>query len=516
MALFRSVVTVGSYTLLSRIFGFVRDILIAATLGAGPVSDAFFVAFQLPNLFRRLFAEGAFSAAFVPLFTGTLTTDGRDAAIRFAEQALSVLVVVLFLFVLAAQVFMPDVIHVLAPGFAAYPTKFHLAVVFTRLTFPYLLFISLVALLGGTLNAVGLFAAPAAAPIILNLCLIAALLLATPYLPTAGHALAWGVAAAGILQFLWLIGACGRAGLHFRLPRPRLTPQVKRLLRLMLPAALGAGASQVNQMVNLILASLLPAGSISYLFYADRLEQLPLGVVGVALGTALLPLLSRQLAAGDIKSAVQSQNRALELALLLALPAAAGLSVLAFPLISVLFQRGAFSAAASVATSHVLIAYAAGLPAFVMIKVFTPGFYARRDTRTPLIVAVIAVATNITLNLILMRPLLYVGLAISLSTASWLQTMILASLLYRRGHWRPDRRLADRGARILAVTLGMAIGLAGFARLLAPWLLQGELRRIVALGLLVSFGLVAYVVLAEISGAARLAELKRQLRPRPG
>ena len=516
MALFRSVATVGGYTLVSRLFGFARDILIAAMLGAGPVSDAFFVAFQLPNLFRRLFAEGAFSAAFVPLFTGTLTADGREAAIRFAEQALSVMVVVLFLFVLAAQTFMPAVIHVLAPGFAGYPTKFHLAVVFTRLTFPYLLFISLVALLGGALNAVGRFAAPAAAPIILNICLIAALLIATPYLPTAGHALAWGVAAAGILQFLWLTGACAHAGLRFRLPRPRLTPGVRRLLKLMLPAALGAGASQVNQMVNLILASLLPAGSISYLFYADRLEQLPLGVVGVALGTALLPLLSRQLATGDTKSAGQSQNRALELALLLALPAAAGLSVLAFPLISVLFQRGAFDQAASVATSQVLIAYAAGLPAFIMIKVFTPGFYARRDTRTPLIIAIVAVATNITLNLILMRPLLYVGLAISLSAASWLQTAILATVLYRRGHWRPDRRLLDRGARILAATLGMALGLAALARFLGPWLLRDELWRAAALGLRSGFGLVVYAIFAEISGAARLAELKRELRPRAG
>ena len=293
MTLIRSIATVGSFTLASRVVGFVRDILIASFLGAGLVSDAFFVAFKVPNFFRRLFAEGAFNAAFVPMFSGLMTTDGREAARAFAGEALAVMVVVLFVFVTALQIAMPWAMYGLAPGFAANPEKFDLAVEFTRLTFPYLLFISLVSLMGGILNSAGRFAAAAATPILLNLTLIGALLLAVPYLPTTGHALAWGVAAAGIIQFVWLLAAMARAGLSIRLPRPRLTPRVKELLRLMLPGVIGAGVVQINLLVDVVIASLLPEGSISFLYFADRVNQLPVGVIGVAVGTALLPLLSR-------------------------------------------------------------------------------------------------------------------------------------------------------------------------------------------------------------------------------
>ncbi len=262
MALLRSIATVGGYTMMSRIFGFVRDILIAAMLGAGPIADAFFVAFKLPNFFRRLFAEGAFNAAFVPLFTGRLATDGRAAAQSFAAQVIAVMVTALLVFVTVFQIAMPVLMYGLAPGFAAEPAKFALAVDLTRITFPYLLFISLVSLLGGVLNSLGRFAAAAATPILLNLILIGSLLGAAPYLPTPGHALAWGVAVAGIVQFLWLIIACRRAGMSFRLPRPRLTPQVRRLLRLMLPGAVGAGVVQINLVIDIVIASLLPTGAI--------------------------------------------------------------------------------------------------------------------------------------------------------------------------------------------------------------------------------------------------------------
>ncbi len=299
MALLRSVATVGSFTLVSRVFGFIRDILTAAILGAGPVADAFFVAQRLPNLFRSLFAEGAFSAAFVPMASAMLAEGGKPAAREFAEEAFAVLFAVLLVFVALGEIFMPTVMRVVAPGFEADPGKFALVVSLTRITFPYLLFISLTALQGGLLNAVDRFAAPAATPILLNLFLIAGLLLMRHFGWHDGRALAWALTAAGVAQFLWLMMSCARAGVALRLRLPRLTPRVGETLRIMGPGVFGAGVTQINLLISTALASLLPGGSVSYLYYADRLNQLPLGVVGIAIGTAILPPLSRQVRAGD-------------------------------------------------------------------------------------------------------------------------------------------------------------------------------------------------------------------------
>src|SRR5437763_4060036 len=345
MALLRSVATVGSYTLLSRIFGFIRPILAPAILGAGPVADAFFVAQRLPNLFRSLFAEGAFSAAFVPLFAGTMAEHGKETARVFAEDALAVLLAALLVFVLLGENFMPAVMAVIAPGFSEDPAKFSLAVDLGRITFPYLLFISLVALQGGVLNSVDRFAAAAATPILLNLFLIAALFLMRHFGWHDGRALAWAVCAAGFGQFLWLLFSCARAGLALRLPVPRLTQGVRRTLAVMAPGTVGAGVTQLNLLISTALASLLPGGSVSYLYYADRLNQLPLGVVGIAVGTAILPGLSRQVRLGHAADAVDPQHRGVELALLLPLPAAVALALLATPILAVLFQRGAFGPA---------------------------------------------------------------------------------------------------------------------------------------------------------------------------
>ncbi len=358
--------------MVSRVFGFARDILIAAILGAGPVADVFFVAFKFPNLFRRLFAEGAFAAAFVPLFAGLVETDGKDAARAFAEQALSVLLWTLLVFVAVVQMAMPVLMVGFAPGFVGDPAKFDLAVQLTRITFPYLLFISLVSLMAGVLNSLGRFWAAAATPILLNVCLIGAVLGLSPMMETPGHALAWGVAGAGMVQFVWLLFHCARAGMRLRLPRPRLTPKVRLLARRILPVAVGAGIYQINLLIDTIIASLLPSGSISYLFYADRVNQLPLGIVGVAVGTALLPMLSRQLRGGQAGAAMHSQNRALEFAFLLTLPAAAALIVIADPVIAVLFERGAFGPAEVRATAAALAVYAVGLPAYVLVKALTP------------------------------------------------------------------------------------------------------------------------------------------------
>lgn len=514
MRLLSAIATVGGYTMASRALGFVRDILIAALLGAGPVADAFFVAFKLPNFFRRLFAEGAFSAAFVPLFTRILTEDGADAARRFSERVLSVLAVVLLVFSTAMQIAMPWAMYLFAPGFASDPAKFDLAVELARIAFPYLLFISLVSQLGGVLNALGRFAAAAAAPILLNLSLILCLIGLAPMLETPGHALAWGVFAAGVIQFLWLIEACRRAGMVFRLPRPRLTPAVRRLAAKILPGAIGAGVQQINLVIGVILASLLPTGAVSYLYYADRVYQLPLGVIGIAVGTALLPLLSRQIREGDEAGGRESFNRALEFSLLLTLPAAAALMAMPGPIVAVLFERGAFDAGATAATAAALAAFAAGLPAFVLVKVLAPAFFAREDVTTPVKIAGVSVAANIALSIALLGPLQHVGLALATSAASWLNAFLLAFVLHRRGQFAIDRRLRTRFLRIVLATAAMtAILLAGIEALASP-LAGTPLERGLALVLLIVAGKAVYTAAALALGAAEIAEIRGALARR--
>jgi len=512
MALLRSVATVGSYTLVSRVFGFIRDVLTAAILGAGPVADAFFVAQRLPNLFRSLFAEGAFSAAFVPLASGALAEGGKPAVRAFAEEAFAVLFTTLLVFVLLGEIFMPWLMAVIAPGFSAEPGKFDLVVTLTRITFPYLLFISLTALQGGLLNAVDRFAAPAATPILLNLFLIAALWLMAHFGWQDGQALAWALSAAGVAQFLWLMVSCARAGVGLRLRWPRLTPRIKDTLRIMGPGVLGAGVTQLNLVISTALASLLPSGSVSYLYYADRLNQLPLGVVGIAVGTAILPSLSRQVRTGDTAGAMTTQNRGLELALLLTLPAAAALIVLAQPILSVLFERGAFGPAEAAATAAALSAYAVGLPAFVLVKVLAPGFFAQRDTATPVKIAVAAMATNLVLTLALMQFWAHVGVAIALSAAGWLQAVSLLVLLARRGHFRLDVRARAKLPRIALAALGMGAVLLGLRLALAPALAGPLMLRLGALIALIAAGFVVFGLLVLALGVTDWRELRGQLR----
>src|SRR5207253_283359 len=488
MPLLRSIATVGSYTLVSRVLGFIRDVLTAAILGAGPVADAFFVAQRLPNLFRSLFAEGAFNAAFVPLASGALAEGGKPAVREFAEEAFAVLFAVLLVFVLLGEVFMPWLMAAIAPGFSAEPGKFDLVVTLTRSTFPYLPFISLTALQGGLLNAVDRFAAPAATPILLNLFLIAGLVLMAHFHWQDGQALAWALSAAGLAQFLWLMASCARAGVALRLRLPRLTPRVKQTLRIMGPGVLGAGVTQLNLVISTALASLLPGGSVSYLYYADRLNQLPLGVVGIAVATAILPPLSRQVRAGDAAGAMATQNRGVELALLLTLPAAAALALLAQPILSVLFERGAFGPTEAAATAAALSAYAIGLPAFVLVKVLAPGFFAQQDTATPVKIAIAAMATNLVMTLVLMQFWAHVGVALALSIAGWLQALSLLVLLARRGHFRLDARARAKLPRIAAAAFAMGAVVLGMRLALAPALAGPLLLRLGALAALIAGG----------------------------
>ena len=495
--------------MVSRVLGFARDMLIANVIGAGLIADAFFVAFKFPNFFRRLFAEGAFNAAFVPLFAGRLTTDGKEAALKFAAEVASVLGTVLLVFTLAAMLTMPWLMLGIAPGFTEQPDKFALSVDLARLTFPYLTFMALVALMGGMLNSLQRFAATAAAPIVLNVVLIAVLLgVRHGVLPDPGRALAWGVAAAGLAQFVWIALACKRAGIGFVPPRPRLTPGVKRLLALMAPALLGAGVVQVNVVIDVILASTLSEGSVSFLYYADRLNQLPLGVVGVAVGITLLPLLTRQLRSGDAAAALGSQNRAIEFALTLTLPAAAALIAIPGPIVTVLFQRGAFDSASAEATAGALAAFAAGLPAYVLIKALTPGFFAREDTKTPVKVAMVAMIANVVLAVALMQVLAHVGIALATALSAWFNATALAVLLVRRRHLAFDARLRRCVPRLILASALMGIAVWWGADWLAGPLGGGEAQRIVALASLVVAGGGLFALAALGTGAVRMTDLR--------
>ncbi|HTN12230.1 MAG TPA: murein biosynthesis integral membrane protein MurJ [Acetobacteraceae bacterium] len=505
----KGILTVGGWTLASRVFGFARDMLIAAFLGAGPVADAFFVANRLPNLFRRLFGEGAFSAAFVPAFSGLLATEGRESAQHFAQQAAAVLVVWLIGLTVLAEIFMPTVVAGLAPGFRSDPEKFALAVQLCRITFPYMPLICLGALLSGVLNGLDRYAAAAAAPVVYNIVCIIFLLGLAHLLPTAGHALAIGVSVSGVVQLGLLGWAVHRAGIRLRLPRPRLSPAIRVLLRRMGPGLIGAGVTQLNFAVDVIIASLLPAGTVSVLYYADRVNQLPLGTIGVAVGTALLPTLSRQALAGQAEAAIGTLNRALEYALLLTLPAALALLVMGGPIIEVLFHRGAFTAAQVALTGQALDAYAVGLPAFVLVKVLVPGFFARGDTAMPVKIGMFIVALNLGLNIVFMGPLQHIGPPLASSLAAWVNVVALGWVLHRRGHLALDRQISRSVPRMLLAGMAMLLVLYGLEiHMFRP--LTGALRWAGLAGL-VAAGMLVYGVVGQAIGGFDLRAVSARL-----
>jgi putative peptidoglycan lipid II flippase len=518
VSLGRSIFTVGSFTLLSRIVGFGRDIVLSAILGSGPVADAFIVAFKLPNLFRRLFAEGAFSAAFVPLFARELQGEGRDAALTFARQAHACLLMILVPFSLVMILAMPAVIWIMAPGFTDDPSVFDQAVTFGRITFPYLVFISLASLYGGVLNSIDRFAEVAFTPVLLNVTLIGCVLGLTPMLPDAGYSASIGVAMAGLLQWLWLLFSCWRDGVAMKLVRPRFTGKVRRLVKLATPVAIGGGAQQVSTLLDVVWASLLPAGSIAALYYADRIAQLPLGVIGIAIGTALLPLLARQLRAGADEAAMANQNRAIEFGLLFSLPSMIALWILAEPIIRVLFEHGKFGPDDTMRTAGALAAFAVGLPAFMLVKALTPGFFAREDTRTPLYVAIVAIVANVAMNavFVLGTPLAQVGIALASSLSGWLNAALLAIVLLRRGHWKPDPRLMSRGWRMAAATLVMGGVLIGALMVLKPAVSRPDLVGVAGLFALCTIGGLAYAGAGAVLGVVRLSEMRFLLRRQPG
>ena len=515
MALLRSIATLGSYTMISRVLGLAREILLAGIVGPGMILDAFIFAFKFPNFFRRMFAEGAFNAAFVPLFTCRVQEDGHEAARRYAGEVAAVMTAWMLFLTMLAMAAMPWIMIVLAWGWTDQPEKFDLTVNLTRITFPYLMFMVLTAMLSGMMNSLGRFAAAAAAPILLNVALISALLLVHyGIVEAAGHALAWAVALTGMAQFLWLVVACRRMDILPRMPWPKLTPGVRKLFTLMLPGVLGASVVHINLLIDALLATLLPEGSLSFLFLADRINQFPLGVVGVSVGVALLPLMTRQLRAGDAAAAAHNQNRAIEFALFLTVPAAAAFLVMGEPIIRVVFERGAFLPEHTPQTALALAAFAVGLPAAVLIKAFQPGFYARQDTVTPFKIGVAAVFLNILLAVTLMQFILHVGIALATSIAYWFNAILLGYVLQRRGQLQLDRRLKQRVPLIVLSAAIMAVTVWGMALILAEPLDGPVWQKIAALTAIVVAGGVVYGGMALITGAMKMADLSA-LRPSP-
>lgn len=520
MSLLRNVGTIGGLTAVSRVFGFVRDMLLARVLGAGLAADAFQLAFVLPNTFRRLFAEGAFSVAFVPMYARALHGEGGEAAAeRFAGDVMAVFVWVLLGFSAIAMVAMPGIVWLLAREYADVPGKFDLAVALSRVTFPYLGLVSLVAMLSGVLNAHSRFAPGAFVPVLLNLVLIAGVVTGY-YLQrdarddvTVAWAVAISVAMAGVAQLAYMAWATRKVGVRLRLHAPRFTPEVRRLARLILPATFGAGIYQISQFVDTFFATSLAQGSLTLLKYADRLNQMPLGIVGIALGTAILPMLARHIQSGDDAGAQALQGNAVEMATLLTLPAAAALAVCAPAFVTAFFVGGKMTQESGAIMAQIVAALVCGLPAYVLVKVFQPAFFSREDTRTPVWIATAALVINIAINFALVPRFGIVGLAGATAFTSTLNVAALYAVLHRRGWFRMTPRLASRIVRQLASAGVMALALWTLLPLLAERYAGHAIERAWSLAVLVGVGGAVFFATAWLVGAldkGHLAQLRRR------
>jgi len=522
MSLLRNVGTIGGLTAVSRVFGFARDMLLARVLGAGLAADAFQLAFTLPNTFRRLFAEGAFSVAFVPMYSRALHGEGGEAeAQRFATDVLAVFVWVLTAFSAVAMIAMPAIVWVLASEYQSIPGKFELSVTLSRITFPYLGLISLVAMLSGLLNARSRFGPGALAPVFLNLVLITGILIGAHLRGDSGddtvvaYALAVSVSVAGLVQLLYLVWSTHRAGVRLQVKLPRLTPEVKSLGLLILPATFGAGIYQISQFVDTFFATQLPQGSLTLLKLADRLNQMPLGIVGIALGTAILPMLSRHIHTGDAAEAQRLQAQAFELATLLTLPAAAALAVCAPAFVTAFFVGGKFTAADGAIMAEIVVALVAGLPAYVVVKILNPGYFAREDTRTPVWTALASLVFNICVNLVVVRRFGIVGLAAATAASASLNCLLLYAILHLRGWFHFTLALAGKILRQLVATGGMVVALWLTLPLMANRYGSGVFDRVWSLSVLVFVGLAVFFAIAFLTGAVDKRVLAQLMRRRP-
>jgi putative peptidoglycan lipid II flippase len=472
----RRIFTVGGFTLVSRATGFLRDIMLAAVLGAGPMADAFFVALRLPNHFRAIFAEGAFNAAFVPAYARVREQGGPDTARLFADRIFTLLLASQVLLLAIAIAFTPQVISLLAPGFNSDLGQFTLAVELTRITFPYLLLVTIVTLYGGILNTLHRFAAAAAAPILLNLSMMATLALAA-FFPSAGHAAAWGVLIAGVLEVLLLLSDAARAGVVTRLRWPHIDAEMRKFFRALGPATVGSAGVQLALFADTVIATFLATGALSALYYADRINQLPIGVIGIAVGTVLRPEMARRIASGDEAGARHAQNRAIELTLLLSTPCVVAFIAVPDVIMRALFVRGAFTAADADAAAATLLAYAAGLPAFVLIRSATAPFFARGDTATPVKASLTAVAVNIVFKIALMGSLAQVGLALATAIGAWVNLGLVLWFSARKNLIEFDARLKRSFAMLAVATLALGMVLWILKASVALWLPSISLMR---------------------------------------
>jgi putative peptidoglycan lipid II flippase len=483
--------TVGGYTLLSRLTGFARDIMLAAILGAGPVADAFFVAFRLPNHFRAIFAEGAFNAAFVPAYAHVHGEKGEASAKLFSNRIFTLLFVSQVILLVVAWAFMPQAMTILAPGFSEDAAQRDLAIALTRITFPYLLLITLVTLYGGMLNVMHRFASAAAASIFLNIAMMMTLALAA-FFPTAGHAAAWGVLISGFLQYFLLAGDLATHGGLPRFAKPSLDEDIRAFFRALGPATVGSMGTQVAMFADTIIATFLPAGALSALYYADRLNQLPIGVIGIAIGTVLLPEMSRRLSAGDHAGAMQQQRRAFDFTLLFSVPFVAAFLAVPDAIMRAMFARGAFTKGDAAAAGATLAAYAIGLIPFVLIRSAVATFYARKDTATPVKASLTGLAINILLKLVLMGSLAQVGLALATAIGAWINLLLVLFFAVRAGFLAFDRALVQSIAKFASIGVVLAAALWLTARFAAVHFSTLPLRDEVALLLLVAVGTVVY------------------------
>lgn len=500
MNLLKALAAVSSMTLLSRILGFVRDTIIARVFGAGMMTDAFFVAFKIPNLLRRLFAEGAFSQAFVPILAEYKVRHGHDATRALADQVGTALTLALIVVALLGVVGAPWVAYVSAPGFRSEPDKFALTVTLLRIIFPYIVFISLVALAAGILNTWSRFSVPAFAPVLLNVSMIGAALWLAPHFDPPVLALAWGVALGGVLQLAWMLPHLVRIRMLPRPTRHFSDPGVRRVLKLMAPATLGVSVAQISLLINTIFASFLATGSVSWLYYADRLMEFPAGMLGVALGTILLPSLAKHYADDSPAEYSKLLDWGLRLTLLLALPAATALAVLAVPLITTLFHYGAFTANDVAMTQRALIAYSLGLVGLILVKVLAPGFYARQNIRTPVKVAILTLVATQLMNLAFIFPLGHAGLALAIGLGACLNATLLLHLLKKHRIYQPQPGWGGYSARVLLGVLLMG-GMLFYGMGEAQWWLDAGFRaRALRLSALVGAGITVYFVALGLMG----------------
>lgn len=505
MSIFRSVFTISFYISISRVLGFIRDILIAQYLGVSMLSDAFFAAFRLPNFFRRIFAEGAFNSAFVPIFIEKLQDKKTDKdEMLFVRNIFSLLFYALLIFTLLFQMFMPFFMKILFPGFFSDLEKSDLLINLSHITIFYLLFISLVSLCSGILNSLGKFAVPASAPIVLNLTLIASVFVFGSVTPNYAYALSWGVFVAGILQFLWVFIFTVKSGflLYPKAPNMKLINQdIKKFFRKLVPGIIGGNVMQINLLIDSVFASMI-AGAVSYLYYADRINQLPLAMIGIAIGIALLPALTRRIKAGENDGAIKLQNSAIEVGLILVIPATLALTVLAYPIISSLFERGKFTADESFFVAKALMFYSFGLPSYVLVKVMEPAFFARGDTKTPMKIAFVCLFNNAILNVIFyMLGFGYIGIILASIASTYLNLTLLVTTLIRKKHFYFEKDFVKKLTLILIPSVMMAISLFVMRQHFHQ---SDSMSKICELLVMIFVGLLIYGISAYLSGSLNI------------